>query len=142
MPGRPTVLAAVAALLLLTGPAAAATAWATKANAVCRRVHAQQRPRVAKLQPPRTPAQAYAFARKVRVLEVELLKALEAVPGPRPPAAKRALALAHADIRELDAALQAYRTGSSTFRSKFSRWFNDRRADRAFIAAGARACAG
>jgi hypothetical protein len=130
--------------VLLSGApgAAAATTWAARANAVCTRIHKQQRPKVAKLRPPRTPAQAYAFLIKVRPLELQLLTALQAIRGARPPAAKRAIALAHADIAELDAAARAYRAHSKTFSSKFTRWFSDRRADAAFVAAGARACAG
>ena len=136
-------MVAVVCIGLAAVPAASAAAtWAARANAVCTTIHKQQRAQVAKLRPPRTPAQAYAFLAKVRPLEVKLLTALEAIRGPRPPLAKRALALAHADIAELDAAARAYRAGSRSFNSKFTRWFSDRRADAAFIAAGARACAG
>jgi hypothetical protein len=138
----PAVAAVVCNVLAFAAAAPAATTWAARANAVCTKVHKQQRPKVAKLRPPRTPAQAYAFLSKVRPLELQLLAALEAIPGTRPPAAKRALTLAHADIAELDAAAKAYRAGSRSFNSKFTRWFSDRRADAAFIAAGARACAG
>jgi hypothetical protein len=140
---RARAVAAVVCLVLAFAAAAlAATTWAARANAACTKIHKQQRAKIAKLRPPRNQAQAYAFLRQVRPLEVQLLNAIVAINGPRPPAAKRALALAHADVAELDAAAKAYRAGSRSFNSKFTRWFSDRRADAAFLTAGARACAG
>ena len=61
-----------------------------------------------------------------------------AIKEKRPPGVSRAFALARLDIAELRAAIAAYRT--SSFHRKTAVWASDRRADRAFVAIGARNC--
>lgn len=78
---------------------------------------------------------------KVRPIEAGILHGLEAIPLPRPAGASRALALAAADLRELDAALAAYRGGNKTaFNKDATLWSSDHRASRAFASIGLRSC--
>jgi hypothetical protein len=136
------VVAAAFASASCAGDAvAAASPWVVKANAVCR-VWEKRAPAAVGANPnPRTPAQMYAFMVKARPFEVGLVKALKNISLPRPPGAAHALALATADVHELDTALAAHRAGSEKiFLSHAFAWLTDQRANKAFRAIGARAC--
>jgi hypothetical protein len=129
----------------LAAPVAASAAatispWATKANAVCAAWH-RKGEAVLGVQP-KTVAQWYAFMVKARPIEVGMLRGLQAIPLTRPAGATHALALAAADIHELDVALAAYRSGhTAAFTNDAGAWITDQRSSKAFAAIGAKSCA-
>ena len=128
---------AVASLLAAVAAFAATSPWVTKANATCRVWDKKATAALGSAQA-NTDAQTYVLLRKSLPLERGLLAALEAIKEKRPPGASRAFALARLDIAEVRAAIAAYRT--SSFHRKTAVWASDRRADRAFVAIGARNC--
>jgi hypothetical protein len=134
---------AVAGALSVSAALAATSLWATKANAVCAAWHKKGEAILgAHPAQPRTAAQWYAFMEKTRPIEVGMLHGLQAIPVTRPAGAAHALVLAAADVREIDAALTAYRSGhTAAFTSDAGAWITDQRASKAFAAIGAKACA-
>jgi hypothetical protein len=137
------LVAATVCATLAAASAAASSGWFTKADAVCTAWH-QKAVAAFGANPaqPTTLRGTFEFMLKARRIESGELQALKAITLPRPAAATTALALASADLRELDAGLAAYRDGNrAEFTHDVSVWQADRRASRAFTALGARACA-
>ena len=123
-----------------TAGAAAISPWVTKGNAVCAAWH--KKGEAILTSQPRTAARWYAFMVKARPIEVGMLHGLRAIPLTRPAGAGHALALAAADIHELDVALAAYRSGDkAAFTADAGAWIADQRASKAFAAIGAKNCA-
>ena len=137
-----SLAAALLVGLVCVAPAAAATSpWAKRANAVCRSWAPRQKAAFTGLKTPRTKADAFKYLRVARPLEAGLLADLRAIKAIRPAAAEKALAAAANDVRELDAAIAAYRASSTKrFSELFTSWANDNRATKAFDAAGAGDC--
>jgi hypothetical protein len=132
---RAALIAVVVALVAGGTASAAGGPWATKANAVCRAYLAKAK---AALTPqPKTPAQARRWAAKAVAIEESELTALTKIPG-RTAAGTKALAAIHTDIGEAKAALAAPTT--ARFAALFTKWGNDHRPKRAFLAAGSTAC--
>jgi hypothetical protein len=141
-------LLTVAAVLVCSTAAAAVafgatSPWAVKANAVC----AAWDKKAASIfgshpQKPTTAKQMFLFLVESRKMESGILGDLRRISVRRPPAAVRALSLAAADVRELNTVIGVYGAVSDAeFKRDFLAWANDNRANRAFVAAGARGCA-
>jgi len=91
---------------------------------------------------PTTAKQMFMFLLESRKMEKGILGDLEAIKVKRPPAAVRALSAAAADLHELNIVIGLYGAVSSAeFKRDFLAWANDNRANRVFVAAGARRCA-
>jgi hypothetical protein len=139
--------AAVAAVVIVapvsTAGAAPVSPWAAKANSVCVTWHKKGEAVLgANPAQPKTAAQWYAFMEKARPIEVGMLHGLQAIRLTRPPGATHALALAGADVHEIDVALAAYRSGhTAAFTRDAGAWITDQRASKAFAAIGAKSCA-
>jgi hypothetical protein len=118
------------------------TLWTKHADAVC--VAWQKKVAAAFGAHPQQPSTAkgiYEFMVKARPIEAGELNALRRIHDPRPSGAAKALALAAADLRELDAGIAAYRAGDpALFLHDVNVWQSDHRTHRAFLAVGARAC--
>ena len=116
--------------------------WVAKANAVCKVWQKKAAAAVgATPQRPATLKGMFAFMLKARPIEAGEVHALEAITSPRPAGAAKALSLAAADVREIDAGIAAYRAGKRTaFIHDVDVWQSDRRTSRAFAALGAQAC--
>ena len=115
------------------------SAWAKQADRVCSVWDAKAK-KVLGTMPPKTSAKAYNFAVKVAALETGELAALKKIPHPTTAGAK-ALHATQADIAEVKAAIHDWRVGKRAALAKvYTAWVSDRRADNAFIAAGARGC--
>jgi hypothetical protein len=138
------VIAWIACCAVLAAVAAGATPpWVTKANAVCA-AWTKKAPAIFGTTPtnPKTPKQMFAFLLKGRKIESGILADLRRISLPRPPGADKALSLAAADLRELTTLIGLYGAVSDAeFKRDFVVWENDNRANRAFIAIGARGCA-
>ena len=121
---------------------AATSPWAERADAICRVWQTKAAAALgANTQQPSTPKGMYEFMLKARPFEAGELHALKTITVRRPAAATRALAFASSDLREVDAAIAAYRARrQALFLRDANVWQSDRRASRAFAALGARAC--
>lgn len=135
-----SVAAIVAAAFLVAAVAEAGTlSWATKANRVCNAWTAKAKKVLGNRQI-KTAAQAYSFSVKATSLEKQQLSALEKIENPTA-SGKKALQAAQADIAEIETAINDWKAGNrSAFTKAFVKWSNDRRANKAFIAAGAKDC--
>jgi hypothetical protein len=141
---RLTVLAAGICSIAVASSAGAATSpWVAKADSVCAAWHKKGEALLgAHPAQPKSAAQWYAFMQKVRPIEAGMLHGLQAIALARPVGASHALALAAADLREIDVALTTYRGGhTAAFMSDAGAWITDQRASKAFAALGAKSCA-
>ena len=139
-----SVVGALAVAAVSAGAATAATsAWVKAATPVCKRWH-QRSVSVFGAHPkaPTTQAGMYRYLVKARPIEAGTLHDLQAIRVPRSAGVSPALAYAATDVKELDAAIAAYRAGNKqAFMQRVSVWQSDRRASRAFTRIGAPACA-
>lgn len=123
---------------------AGAGTWATRADVICVKEGARVRKQLLARPRATTDAQVYTLLIEVfRPAEARLIRLLSAIPGPRPDAATRGLRFSKIDLAELDSAIAAYRADDlPLFERRVQIWFADGRANRAFVAAGAKACGG
>lgn len=137
------LLGVVAVLASCAAASAAASPWAVKADAVCAAWHKKSVAIFgAHPQKPTTAKQIFVFLVKSRKVETGILADLKRISVPPPPAAARALSAAAADVHELNVVIGGYGAVSNAeFKRDFLAWANDNRANRAFVAAGARGCA-
>ena len=134
----------VACCAVVASAASSATSpWAVKADAVCAAWHRKSASLFgAHPKKPTTPKQMFAFLLESRKMETGMLGDLRRIRVPRPPRAVNALAVAAADVKELNTVIGLYGAVSDAeFKRDFLAWAGDDRASRAFVAAGARTCA-
>jgi hypothetical protein len=137
------IAVAVSSATLASVASGVTSPWVTKANAVCAS-WGKKATAIFGATPahPTTAKQRFEFAVKGRKVERGILADLRRIALPRPPGADKALALAAADIQELDTVIGLYGAVSNAeFTRDFLAWESDTRANRAFAAIGARRCA-